>query len=103
MGKLSLLSAALAKGYVALVIIAVLNTAVAIYYYLCVVREAWFRDPGDRPAIRLDFPTRALCVLLMGGILVLGIAPQRIINTLSSSVTQVPIPVKAAPAMANTR
>jgi NADH-quinone oxidoreductase subunit N len=86
MGKLTLLTAALHKGYLLLVIIAVLNAAIAVYYYLCVVREAVFRDPGDRPPIRLDWPTRALCVLLIGGILTLGIAPARVLDTLSTSV-----------------
>ena len=87
MGKLSLLSAALNKGHLFLVIIAVINAAIAVYYYLCVVREACFRDPGDRPPIRLDWSTRALCVLLIAGIVVLGVAPARVLNTLSSSVS----------------
>ena len=41
-------------GYLFLVIIAVVNAAIAVYYYLCVVREACFRDPGNWPLIRLD-------------------------------------------------
>jgi NADH-quinone oxidoreductase subunit N len=86
MGKLTLLKAALSKGHLALVIIAVVNAAIAIYYYLCVVREAWFRDPGNLPAIRLDWPTRALCVLLIGGILALGVAPARVLDTISTSI-----------------
>jgi NADH-quinone oxidoreductase subunit N len=89
MGKLTLLTAALHKGYVFLVIIAMLNAAIAVYYYLCVVREAVFRDPGDRPPIHLDWPTRALCLLLIGGILALGIAPGRVLDTLSTSVAAV--------------
>jgi NADH-quinone oxidoreductase subunit N len=92
MGKLTLLSAALRKGYLALVIIAVVNAAIAVYYYLGVVREAWFRDPGDLPPIRLDWPTRALCVLLIGGILVLGIAPARVLDTISTSVAKMNLP-----------
>jgi NADH-quinone oxidoreductase subunit N len=99
MGKLTLLSAALAKGYLALVILAVINAAIAAYYYLSVVREAWFRDPGDLPPIRLDWPTRALCVLLMVGILALGVAPARVLDTISSSVAKAnftPQPVPAA-------
>jgi NADH-quinone oxidoreductase subunit N len=96
MGKLTLLTAALHKGYVALVIIAVLNAAIAVYYYLCVVREACFRDPGERLPIRLDWPTRALCGLLIAGILALGIAPARVLDTLSTSVVAVTGP--AAPA-----
>jgi len=86
MGKLSLLKAALEKGYLTLVIIAVINAAIAVYYYLCVVREACFRDAGDRPAIQLNWSTKALCVLLIGGILALGIVPARVLTTLSNSV-----------------
>ncbi|HWW03152.1 MAG TPA: NADH-quinone oxidoreductase subunit N [Candidatus Acidoferrum sp.] len=88
MGKLALLSAALSKGYLALVIIAMLNAAIAAYYYLGVIREAWFRDPGDLPPIRLDWPTRALCVVLIGGVLALGVAPARVLDTISTSVAR---------------
>ena len=88
MGKLSLLTAALHKGHLTLVIITVVNAAIAIYYYLGVVREAWFRDPGDLPPIRLDWPTRALCILLIGGILALGVAPARFLDAISTSVAQ---------------
>jgi NADH-quinone oxidoreductase subunit N len=86
MGKLSLLTAVLEKGYLFLVIIAMVNAAIAVYYYLCVVREAIFRDPGERAPIRLDWPTRALCVLLIAGILALGVIPGRVLDTLSTSV-----------------
>jgi len=92
----------LETGYLFLVIIAVVNAAIAVYYYLCVVREACFRDPGDRPLIRLDWPTRALCVLLIGGILALGIIPSRVLDTLSGSVAAVTAPPPpAASAVAN--
>jgi NADH-quinone oxidoreductase subunit N len=64
------------------------NAAIAVYYYLAVVREAWFRDPGDLPPIRLDWPARALCVLLIAGILALGIAPGRVLDTISASVSR---------------
>ncbi len=102
MGKLTLLSAALAKGHLFLVIIAVLNAAIAIYYYLGVVREAYFRDPGDLPAIHLNWSTRALCLLLIGGILVMGVAPARIINTISTSMAYVNPPASENPsALAN--
>jgi NADH-quinone oxidoreductase subunit N len=86
MGKLSLLSAALSKGYLALVILAVINAAIAVYYYLGVIRESWFRDPGALPAIQLDWPTRALCVFLICGIVGLGVAPSRVLDTISASV-----------------
>ncbi|RPI97789.1 MAG: NADH-quinone oxidoreductase subunit N, partial [Chloroflexi bacterium] len=75
MGKLGLLTAAWHKGHVALVIIAVLNAAIAVYYYLSVVKESWFRDPGELPAIRLDWATKVACLLLITGILAMGVVP----------------------------
>jgi NADH-quinone oxidoreductase subunit N len=88
MGKLSLLTAAWEKGHSALVILAVANAAIAIYYYLCVVREAWFRDPGELPPIRLDWQTRALCILLIAGIVALGVIPSHVMDTISTAVAQ---------------
>src|SRR5690242_5978644 len=86
MGKLTLLSAALSKGYLALVIIAVINAAIAIYYYLGVIRESWFRDPIELAPIKLDWSTRALCEFLICGIVALGVAPSRVLRTISNSV-----------------
>jgi NADH-quinone oxidoreductase subunit N len=88
MGKLNLLTAAWRAGHSTLVIVAMVNAAIAIYYYLSVVREAWFRDPGQLPAISLDWPTRALCLALITGILALGIAPAKVLEVLSKSVAQ---------------
>ena len=102
-GKLSLLTAALEKGHVCLVVIAVINAAIAVYYYLGVVREAIFRDPGDRPPIHLDWPTRALCILLISGILGLGLAPARVFDTLSSSVANLNAPAPNAAVAASIR
>jgi len=83
------------------VFIAMVNAAIAVYYYLSVVREAWFRDPADLPPIRLDWPTRVLCVLLIGGILLLGVAPARVLESIQTSVAQVNLPLaKDASALA---
>jgi len=86
MGKLTLLSVALAQGHLVLVVVAVVNSAIAIYYYLGIVREACFREADEQPPIPLDWPTRALCLLLVAGILLLGVAPARILDRLSSSL-----------------
>ncbi len=100
MAKLTLLSAALSRGYLALVIIAVINAAIAVYYYLGVIREAWFRDPGELLPIRLDWPTRALCLLLIGGILALGILPGRLMDTISTSIARANLGTQAPSALA---
>ncbi len=90
MGKFSLLSAALAKGHLALVIIAVLNSAVAIYYYLAVVREAWWREaPENLTPIRLDYATRLACILLIAGSVGLGVVPAGLIQSFSTSVASI--------------
>ena len=86
MGKLMLLKAALAQGHLALVVIAVINTAIAIYYYLGVVREAVFREPDGRSPVVLDWPTRVLCVGVMAGVLVLGLAPNLVLTAISASL-----------------
>ncbi len=101
MGKLSFLTAAWAKGHSTLVILAMINAAIAVYYYLSVVREAWFRDPGSLPPIRLDLPTRIACIALMVGILGLGVVPAKFVKTVSDSVAKanlasVPLPALTA-------
>jgi NADH-quinone oxidoreductase subunit N len=85
-GKFSLLKAALAKGHLALVILAVVNSAIAVYYYLCIVREACFRDPVETSVIRVSAGTQLVCVLIVAGILVLGVAPSWFLDLVSSSV-----------------
>ncbi len=86
MGKFGILSAAFAKGHTALVILMVINSAVAAYYYLRVVKEAVFGDPVQEAPIVIDLPTRILCVVLVTGIIALGVAPAKILATISASI-----------------
>lgn len=100
MGKLSLLTAALAKGHLALVVITMVNAAIAIYYYLTIVRKAVFGEKPDAKAaepapILLDWQTRGLCVALILAILALGVLPGRVIETYSKSVAAAVGPVGA--------
>ena len=55
-GKFFLFTAALNQGHLALVIIAAVNTAISIYYYLNIVRSAYGQDPDGLPAVSLNFP-----------------------------------------------
>ncbi|MGA2446071.1 MAG: NADH-quinone oxidoreductase subunit N [Opitutaceae bacterium] len=89
MAKLSLLTAALAQGHLVLVIVAVVNSVIAIYYYLQVIRQAVFGEVNPAAAagpIVLNWPTRILCVVLIAGIVALGVAPGLVIDTISSSL-----------------
>jgi NADH-quinone oxidoreductase subunit N len=89
MAKLSLLTAAWDQRHFALVVIAVINSAIAIYYYLQVIRQAVFGEAGPAAAaepITLTWPTRVLCVVLIAGIVLLGVAPSLVIDTISNSL-----------------
>ena len=97
MGKFTLLSAAFSKGHLALVIVAVINTAIAVYYYLRIIREAFFTDSSaaDTAPIALGWGTRILCVVLMIGITVLGVAPSTVLDAFTASVSSAASPLVA--------
>jgi NADH-quinone oxidoreductase subunit N len=98
MAKLSLLTAAWDTRHYALVIIAVVNSAIAIYYYLQVIRRAVFGEASaDQAPIALNWPTRVLCVVLIVGIVALGVAPGVVIDTISSSLAFVNPVASAGP------
>ena len=79
-GKFLLLSEALRQGFVMLVIVAALNTAIGIYYYLTVVRVMYFSDPGSRPTVQLDRVTAAVGVILVLIVVAMGIMPARLVD-----------------------
>jgi NADH-quinone oxidoreductase subunit N len=85
-GKFQLMAAALDRGLVALVVIAAINTAIGIYYYLSVVRVMYFDDPGDRPPVRLDRLTTVLGVILLLAVILLGVAPATLLDAAVSGV-----------------
>jgi NADH-quinone oxidoreductase subunit N len=74
-GKFFLFTAAAQKGFYLLVLIAVLNTIISLYYYLLVVK-AMFIVKSDSPVerFRSDFPTRLALGLCVAGIVVTGFA-----------------------------
>lgn len=75
-GKLFLLSSAWGHGYDWLVIIAAVNAAFAIYYYLSLVRHAYTND-GDEsaPAIKHGFTAMMMGGVMAAGLLLLGAMP----------------------------
>ncbi|MEN8141129.1 MAG: NADH-quinone oxidoreductase subunit N [Thermodesulfobacteriota bacterium] len=86
MGKFMLLAGALQAQHLTIVIIGVINTAIAIYYYLSVVRVAFTSDPGDRPAVAVDATTWILGLALMATIVYLGVAPNQLLSYANQAV-----------------
>ncbi len=74
-GKFFLFTSAAQSGYYILVLVAVLNATVSLYYYLNVVK-AMFIDPNDNPIATFTSPlaTRAALVISVIRIFVIGFA-----------------------------
>lgn len=87
-GKIMVFSAALHQGYIWLVVIGVLNTAVSAYYYLRLIIVMFFRDPAtDWVAPRVPPALAIALVITILGVLYLGIFPGRLLNALQPKPT----------------
>jgi proton-translocating NADH-quinone oxidoreductase chain N len=72
MGKLFLLTAAWDHGYNWLVIVAAVNTAISIYYYLSLVRHAYTQDdPVNPPAVQKEPVFSNVWGLVLAGLVIL--------------------------------
>lgn len=85
-GKFMLLTGALHADHLTLVILAALNTAIAIFYYLSVVRVAFTSDPGDRPDVQVGASTWAVGMILMVLIVYMGVAPNQILSVATNAM-----------------
>ncbi len=74
-GKFFLFTAAAEKGFYFLVLVAVLNTIISLYYYLLVVK-AMFINKNENPITRFksDLPTRVGLTICIAGIFATGFA-----------------------------
>jgi NADH-quinone oxidoreductase subunit N len=74
-GKFFLFTAAAGKGYYILVLIAVLNTVISLYYYLLVVK-AMFIVKNDSPIenFKSDLPSKLALAICIAGIVFIGFA-----------------------------
>lgn len=88
-GKFFLLSAALREGHLALVIIAAINTALSIYYYLNMVRIAYATDAGDLAVVPVDMATKILGFALIAAIILIGVLPYTFVDLARTAVTSV--------------
>jgi NADH-quinone oxidoreductase subunit N len=91
MGKFMLLTGALRDGHLALVILAALNTAIAIYYYLSVVRVAFCSPPEERPDVHVDLLTRCVSIALIVVIIFMGVAPKQLLAVAETAVRNINI------------
>jgi len=88
MGKIVVFREALRQGYVLLVVLAVINTAISAYYYLRLIIVMFFRERVTSwSAPRIPVSAALALVLTIIGVLYLGIFPGRIIDALQTHST----------------
>jgi len=86
MAKFMMLAGALKQGYLLLVILAAINTAIAIFYYLSVVRVTFCGDPDNNDRVVSGFFTNMTSIVLLLIIVIMGVAPQRFVDFATSTV-----------------
>jgi len=80
-GKLLVFIAALQKGYFTLVLIAMINVVISLYYYLLILKAAYLLEPEEVQAgIQLSTPMKMLTGALVVVIVVVGIYPHHLIE-----------------------
>ncbi len=85
MGKIFVFSAALKQGYVWLVVIGVLNTAVSAYYYLRLIIVMFFRErTGTWELPHLPASMALALILTIAGVFYLGLFPGRVFSVFQS-------------------
>ncbi len=85
-GKFLLLLGALKQGHLILVILAAFNTAIAIYYYLSIVRVTFCSDTEDRGTVTSTGLNNTLAVFLILIIIVMGVMPSQFIAITTSAI-----------------
>lgn len=89
MGKFMLMAGALQAKQLTLVILAALNTAIAIYYYLSVLKVAYCDQPASQDSIEINFTTKAVSLGLIVAIITLGVIPGRMLDLANQAVAAI--------------
>jgi NADH-quinone oxidoreductase subunit N len=84
MGKIMVFGAAVNQGYVWLVVLGVLNTAISAYYYLRLIIVMFFRErTASWEPPRIPVAVAVALILTIVGVFYLGLFPGRVINAFS--------------------
>jgi NADH-quinone oxidoreductase subunit N len=80
-GKLLVFIAAMQKGYFTLVLIAMINVVISLYYYMLVIKAAYLLEPpNDLPALSVSPPVKLLTGTLVTAMVVIGVFPTHVIE-----------------------
>jgi NADH-quinone oxidoreductase subunit N len=93
LGKFYIFNAAIAHHQTLLIVVGVITVACGFYYYFKVIRAMYWESPSADVAVPVSGVSRLAMIAMMIGIIVLGIYPQPVVNTLRSST---PVPLTSA-------
>jgi NADH-quinone oxidoreductase subunit N len=80
-GKFLVFAAAVEKGYLGLVILAMINATISLYYYILIVKAAYLLEPDEEQAkLVVTTPTRVLTGVLVTVMVVMGIYPHYLLE-----------------------
>jgi NADH-quinone oxidoreductase subunit N len=86
-GKFLVFTAAMQRGYFLLVLIAMINVVVSLYYYVQVIKAAFLLEPDEElPPINLSAPATILTVVMVVVIVVGGIWPSHLFELARAAV-----------------
>jgi NADH-quinone oxidoreductase subunit N len=69
------------QGYFTLVLIAMINVVISLYYYMLVIKAAYLLEPpNDLPALSVSPPVKLLTGTLVTAMVVIGIFPTHVIE-----------------------
>jgi NADH-quinone oxidoreductase subunit N len=90
-GKLLIFKAAIGQGYLMLVVIAMINVVISLYYYLLVLKAAYLDEPArDLPKLALSVPTRVLSMVLIVVIVAVGFYPTTLMEVVQAAARALP-------------
>jgi len=86
-GKLLLFKAAVAHGYLALVIIAMINVVISLYYYLLVLKAAYLdAPPSPKAPLAVPLAYQLLALLMIAVIVGIGFYPTPVIEIVQAAI-----------------
>jgi NADH-quinone oxidoreductase subunit N len=90
-GKFLVFTAAMQKGYFWLVVIAMINVVISLYYYVQIVRAAFLLEPEEElPAIRLSAPATLLTLAMVIVIIAGGLWPTYLFHLATAAIHTLP-------------
>jgi len=79
------------KGYFTLVLIAMINVVISLYYYLMVIKAAYLLEPAaDLPALSVSVPMKLFTGVLIAAMVIAGIFPTYLMELAAAATRFLP-------------